>query len=55
MFNKIYSFQNLYSAYLKARKCKKYRDEILKFGYNLEENLLELQEELFNQSYQHCD
>ncbi len=55
MFNKIYSFQNLYSAYLKARKCKKYRDEILKFGYNLEENLLELQEELFNQSYQHGD
>jgi RNA-directed DNA polymerase len=53
MFNEICSFENLHSAYLKARKCKRYRDEILKFGFNLEENLLKLQEELLNQSYQH--
>jgi retron-type reverse transcriptase len=53
LFEKICSFQNLYSAYLKARKCKRYREEILKFSYNLEENLLKLQEELLNQSYRH--
>lgn len=53
LFEKICTFQNLHLAYLKARKCKRYRDEILKFGYNLEENLLKLQEELLNQSYQH--
>lgn len=53
MFNQICSFQNLYSAYLKARKCKRYRDEILKFSYNSEGNLLKLQEELTAQSYKH--
>lgn len=53
MFNRICSFQNLHLAYLKARKCKRYRDEILKFSYNLEENLLKLQEELLSQTYRH--
>lgn len=53
MYNKICSFQNLHLAYLKARKCKRYRSEILKFGYNIEENLLNLQEKLLNQTYQH--
>ncbi len=53
LFNKICAFQNLYLAYLKARKCKRYRKDILKFSYNLEENLLMLQEELSNQTYCH--
>lgn len=53
MFNKICTFQNLHSAYLKARKGKQYRSEILKFSYDLEENLLKLQEELLNQTYRH--
>lgn len=53
LFKRVCSFQNLHLAYLKARKCKRYRDEILKFSYNLEENLLKLQEELLNQTYQH--
>jgi len=53
LFDKICSFENLHLAYLKARKCKRYRNEILKFSYNLEENLLNLQEELLNQTYQH--
>lgn len=53
LFDKICSFENVYVASLKARKCKRYRDEILRFGYNLEENLLKLQEELVNQRYQH--
>ena len=53
MFKQICSFQNLHLAYLKARKCKRYRREILGFTFNLEENLLRLQEELINQTYQH--
>ena len=53
LFKKICFFENLHLAYLKARKCKRYRDEILKFSYNLEGNLLKLQEELLNQSYRH--
>lgn len=53
LFEKVCSFQNLHLAYLKARKCKRYRGEILGFGYNLEENLLKLQTELLTQTYQH--
>lgn len=55
LFKKICSFENLHLAYLKARKYKRYRNEILKFSYNLEENLLKLQEELLSQTYQHGD
>ena len=53
LYEKICSFENLHSAYSKARKCKRYRSEILKFSYNLEGNLLKLQEELLNQRYRH--
>ena len=53
LFNEICSFQNLHLAYLKARKCKRYRNEILRFSYNLEANLSDLQKELSNQTYQH--
>lgn len=53
MFEEIYKFENLHMAYLKARKCKRYRPEILKFSYNLEDNLLKLQDELVNENYQH--
>lgn len=53
LFEKVCSFENLHLAYLKARKCKRYRDEILKFSYNLEENLLRLENELRFQTYQH--
>ena len=53
MFKEICSFENLYLAYLKARKCKRYRPEILKFSYNLEGNLLKLQDELKSDNYIH--
>jgi len=55
LFEKICSFENLHSAFLKARKCKRYRSEILKFNWNLEENLLKIQKELSNQTYRHGD
>lgn len=53
LFNRICSFENIHSAYFEARKCKCYRGNILEFGYNLEKNLLEIQQKLLNQTYQH--
>ena len=53
LFERICCFKNLHSAYLKARKCKRYRDYVLELSYRLEENLLRLQRELLNQTYHH--
>lgn len=44
-------FQNLYQAYLRARKNKRYRDEVLQYSVDLEDNLFRLQEQLINQTY----
>lgn len=52
MFEKIYDYQNLYIAYLNARKQKRYRYEVLKFSYELEENLIQIQNELIWKTYQ---
>lgn len=38
LFSQIYDFENLYNAYLKARRGKRDRREVLKFELNLEEN-----------------
>jgi len=43
--------ENLYNAYLKARRGKNDVAEVLKFNYNLEDELLKLQQELKNQTY----
>ncbi len=53
LYEKICSFENLYLAYLKARECKRYKSEILKFSYHLENNLLNLRKELLDQNYKH--
>jgi len=39
-------FENLFEAYKEARKGKRYRDDVLNFSYNLEENLINLQNKL---------
>ena len=44
-------FENLYNAYLKARRGKNNSAEVLKFNYNLENELLKLQCELRSQTY----
>lgn len=46
MYDEIISFPSLLSAYYRARKCKQYNDTILRFGYYLESNLLNLEREL---------
>ena len=51
MYEMVYDYQNLYNAYLKARKQKRYRDEVLQFSYSLEENLIALQNELIWKTY----
>lgn len=51
IYSKIYDFDNLYQAYLLARKNKRYRNDVLKFTDNLEENLIQLQNELIWHKY----
>jgi len=48
----IFSLENLYKAYLDCRENKRKTANALKFEYNLEENLLKLQKELANGTYQ---
>ena len=52
LFEQIYSFQNLFNAYLKARKNKRYKEDVLLFTANLEENLIQLQNELIYKTYE---
>ena len=52
LFSQIYDFQNLFNAYLKARKNKRYNDDVLQFSAHLEENLIQLQNELIYKSYE---
>lgn len=47
----IYDFENLYRAYLKARRNKRYQQEVLTFTVNLGENLLQIQNELIWKTY----
>ena len=50
-YSEIYDFANLYAAYLKARRQKKYRGEVLRFSYCLEDELIALQNELQRKTY----
>lgn len=45
-------FEELYECYLDARRGKRYRDDILLFTDNLEANLLQVQRELIDQTYE---
>ena len=53
LFAQLVDFENLHGAYRAARSCKRYRSSILKFGYELEENLLTLRWELAHKTYRH--
>ena len=48
----LYRFENLLLAYQKARRGKTKRSDVAFFSMNLEQELLSLQEELFNGRYQ---
>lgn len=51
IYEKIYDFDNIYNAYLNARKGKRFRDEVLRFSSNLEENIIDIQNELMWKTY----
>jgi len=52
LYPKIYDFRNLHAAYLKARRGKRYKDDVLSFSAHLEESLIQLQNELIWHTYQ---
>lgn len=51
IYEKIYNFENIYLAYTKARKSKRYREDVLKFTSDLETNLITIQNELVWKMY----
>ena len=51
LYEKICSFENIHLAYLKARKNKRYKKEVLEFSANLESNLVLIQNILINKIY----
>lgn len=50
-YEKIYDLENLYAAYLKARRGKRWKDAAVKFEVNLLEALLLLKRQLINRTY----
>jgi RNA-directed DNA polymerase len=52
LFPEIITFENLLKAAKKAQKGKQFYPNVLKFNYNLETELLTIQEELINKTYQ---
>lgn len=51
LYPKIYDFDNLHMAYLKARRCKRYRHDVLRFSANPEDNLIDIQNHLIWKTY----
>ena len=52
VYEKMCDYEELYQSHLKARKGKRYRDDVLLFTDRLEENLIELQNELIWETYE---
>ena len=52
IWEQITRFENLLNAAKKAQKGKRFRDNVLAFNYNLERELLQLQDELRNHAFQ---
>lgn len=51
LYEQIYTFDRLHAAYLRARKGKRNRLEVMRFSQDLEGNLIALQNELIWQTY----
>ena len=51
LYPKIYDFANLENAYRKARRGKRFYNEVLRYTANLEENLINLQNHLMWKTY----
>jgi len=55
LYPRIYDFKNLHRAYLKARRSKRYRREVLEFSADLEDRLIDLQNRLIWKTYRTGD
>ncbi|MBI4992071.1 MAG: hypothetical protein HZB99_02530 [Candidatus Harrisonbacteria bacterium] len=53
LFTKIISSENLFSAWEAFKIDKRKKSDALRFEWNLEENIFQLQRELKNKTYQH--
>ena len=51
LFQEVCKYENLHNAFLKARRGKNDVAEVFRFTYNLEDELLKLQDELKNQTF----
>src|SRR3989338_652537 len=51
LFDELCSFRNLYKAFIKARKGKRFKSGVGEFELNLEDEIFRLQKELMNQTY----
>lgn len=52
LYSQIIDFENLWWAARKAERGKRYRETVLDFNFNFEENLIQLQSELTAKTYQ---
>jgi hypothetical protein len=50
-YERIYDFENLYDAYLRARRAKRGRPDVVRFDARVEEQLFRLQDELRGETY----
>jgi len=53
LFEQLTSFENLHTAYLLARRAKRYRYAILRFSVNVEAYIAILRKELLHKTYVH--
>lgn len=51
VYDKMYDEEELYQSYLEARKCKRFRGDVMLFTDRLEENLLSIQNDLIYGTY----
>lgn len=51
LYSQICEFDNIHLAYLKARRAKRFKHEVLAFSKNLEENLINIQNHLIWKTY----
>ncbi|MCK9520322.1 MAG: reverse transcriptase/maturase family protein [Syntrophales bacterium] len=52
LYARICEFDNIHHAYLKARRGKRYKDDVLAFSARLEEHLIDIHNQLTWQTYQ---
>jgi len=52
LYEQIIDYENLWNAYLNARKGKRFRGEVLEFSHNVEGNLIQIHNELLYKTYE---